>query len=203
VLATCRDVWGQEPGEGLEDVLFLPVADLPAGGQRQREIDHLTVEERHPHLQRVRHAHLVGDEEQAVGEATGELEREPPLKAVLARGARLRIELEEPAVVDGTARACGREARDLVGGEEPKPLAVGRLVRVSGRHPREASPPLALDDPSESAGEMPGHHATQRVRRVGPQPGIAAEELVGPLAGKDGLHVPHRARGQRVQEGSR
>jgi hypothetical protein len=102
----------------------------------------------------------------------------------------------------GPRRACAARGADLVGGEEPKPLAVGRLVRVSGRHPREATPPLALDDPSESAGEMPGHHATQRVHRVGPQPGIAAEELVGPLAGKDGpsrpAHAPRDSAYRRV-----
>ena len=86
------------PCELAEEDLAGPAAELAAGRNAERELDHFAIEQRAAHLQAVRHAHAVHLHQRIVRHVDLEVGVLRPLKRLRGRAATVRL---GDGIVDG------------------------------------------------------------------------------------------------------
>ena len=117
-------------------------ADLASAGQRERQLGDDRVAERHPRLERVRHARAVGLHEQVVGEVDAQVDVLEPRELVGALGLGVAGAVDVDGRVDALPRPCpsSRSARARVRREDLLPRVMALERRADARRARSASP---------------------------------------------------------------
>ncbi len=200
-LLAVEDVGGKHALQRrLHHVLQPAAADLDVLRNARRELDQLVVEQRHAAFERHRHAHLVGQEQQVVGQLRLRIDGQHPVELVGAAGMRERRRQRLVSVAAPLAQQLGRK----VLGEHLDVRTVALFDRQARRGQEALREARGIEQRRVAIARKP---LPQRRRRAPQRRGqpveiglvvaaevtpIAAEQLVAADTGENHRHVAMR-----------
>ena len=197
-LLAVEDVGRQQVGQRLlHQVLQAPAFDLDRRRHGRRHLDQLMVEQRHPAFQRHGHAHLVGQQQQVVGQLRLRVDGEHAVELVALAGG---LEGARQRVV-GERRLLAQQVAHRLAADQLQVAAVALVGAHVGRRDEALHQPQLVVDLRMPVGRQPpGHVAGARAQPAGQPPEllgivpaqvapVAAEEFVTTHARQDHLDI--------------